>query len=291
MVMTSNMSKKVLQFLRLAGLVLLLMPILASASVVRWTFNNVKFDDGATLSGYFDYDATSQAFLDRSIAVAGGNTATFPNLTYTSTNSFVEIFDSPQINGQTILFRSNPPSTRFVSISVLAPLSNGGGNLVFATTGDFIGHECYNCAPFRVITAGASITGVATQFTLNPGITGNWYDPAQNGHGFQFEVLDGNVVTMFWFTFDNAGHQAWIGGAGTASGASVDIQGARITNGHFPPNFNPDTVDKPVWGTLHFLFADCNHAVVTWNAVDAGFTATGTMSLVRATKISGLNCS
>ena len=287
--MTTNACKKALRFLQLACLVLLMLPMLASAAVVRWTFNNVKFDDGATVTGYFDYDANSGGFLDRSIVVAGGNTAVFPDLTYTPSNSFVELFESPQIGGQTILFRSNT-TTRFLHISVLARMGNDGGALAFATTGAYLGHECYNCAPFRNLVSG-NIVGAPTQFTLSPGISGNWYDPAQDGHGFQFEVLDGNIVTVFWFTFDNAGHQVWISGAGTASGGSVVVQAARITNGRFPPNFNPNTVSKPTWGTLTFLFADCNHAVVNWNSVDAAFTPTGTMSLTRLTKISGLNCS
>jgi hypothetical protein len=276
--------------LALAAAFLLLLPALASAAVVRWTFNNLKFDDGGAVSGYFDYDANSGAFLDRAIAVSGGNVATFPALTYSPSNSFVELEDSPAIGGQTFRFRSTT-TTRFLEISVLGTLQNAGGSLAFATTGDYVAHECYNCSPFRNAQAGASITGVVTQFSFSPAVTGNWYDPLQDGHGFQFEVLDGNVVTVFWFTFDNQGNPAWIVGAGVPDGASLTIQANRVLHGRFPPNFNSGDLEKPAWGTLTFLFADCNHAALSWNSVDPAFTASGTMSLVRLTKIAGMSCS
>ncbi|MEO8670058.1 MAG: plastocyanin/azurin family copper-binding protein [Tahibacter sp.] len=136
-----------------------------------------------------------------------------------------------------------------------------------------------------------TVTPVTPTFTITPGMAGNWYDPAQDGHGVQIEILPGNVATAFWFTFDNAGNQVWINAAGTIEGDHVVMNGGRVLNGRFPPNFNSTTVERRVWGTLTFTFTDCGHGKVDWNSTDAAFTATGTMNLQRLTPVlAGLTC-
>ncbi|UXI66812.1 hypothetical protein [Tahibacter amnicola] len=135
------------------------------------------------------------------------------------------------------------------------------------------------------------MTGVPVNaFEVRPGITGNWYDPAQNGHGFQLEVLPGGIVTAFWFTFDNAGNQVWISAAGPITQNRVVMNVNRALNGRFPPNFNPANVTVSAWGTLTFTFTDCDHGSVSWASTDPAFTASGTMTLERLTRIDGLAC-
>lgn len=132
----------------------------------------------------------------------------------------------------------------------------------------------------------------AAAFTIGPGISGNWYDPAQNGHGFQFEVLKSapDVVTVFWFTFDAAGNQVWLSGAGRIEGNRLVVQTLRQTNGRFPPHFDSTTLTPLNWGTLTFTFADCTHARVDWTSVDPAFSASGTMQLEQLTQIAGTSC-
>ncbi|MEO8670438.1 MAG: hypothetical protein ABI411_03920 [Tahibacter sp.] len=71
---------------------------------------------------------------------------------------------------------------------------------------------------------------------IKSSLAGNRFDPAQDGHGFLFEVLSGGITTAFWFTFDNAGDQVWINGAGTIDGNRIVMNSARVLKGRFPPD-------------------------------------------------------
>jgi plastocyanin len=127
-------------------------------------------------------------------------------------------------------------------------------------------------------------------FIITPAITGNWFDPAQNGHGFQFEMITESLVTAFWFTFDNNGNPAWLVGTGTINGSTITMQVNRSSGGRFPPNFNPASIVSNPWGTWTFTFTGCNAGKVDWTSTDPAFTASGTMSLTRLTQIQGLSC-
>jgi len=129
-------------------------------------------------------------------------------------------------------------------------------------------------------------------FVIGPALSGNWYNAAQNGHGFQFEVLKdpAGFVTAFWFVFDNAGNQVWIAGAGQINGNKIVMDVARRLGGKFPPNFNPAEAVGTPWGTLTFTFTDCTHGHVDWTTTDAAFTPTGSLDIERLTQIAGTTC-
>jgi len=133
---------------------------------------------------------------------------------------------------------------------------------------------------------------LSTAFAVGPGISGNWYNPAQNGHGFQFEVLKdpAGFVTVFWFVFDNAGKQVWIAGTGQINGNTLVMGSARRLGGKFPPNFNPNEAVGTPWGTLTFTFTDCTHGHVDWTTTDAAFTPSGGLDIERLTSLAGTSC-
>ena len=64
---------------------------LANAAPVTWTFSNVEFDDGTTLSGSFVYDATADNVLSYSITDMAGS---LPAMTYTLMNSYVDSYSA-----------------------------------------------------------------------------------------------------------------------------------------------------------------------------------------------------
>lgn len=132
----------------------------------------------------------------------------------------------------------------------------------------------------------------ANAFVIQPGISGNWFNPSESGHGFQFEVLGEppSLMTVFWFTFDNAGNGVWISGAGTFQGNRFVVDAARRMGGRFPPNFNSSALTALAWGRLTFTFRDCTHARVEWVSTDPGFTASGGMELEQLTRVSGVGC-
>ena len=126
--------------------------------------------------------------------------------------------------------------------------------------------------------------------TIGPGYTGNWYDPAQSGHGLFIQVLPDNRFLAAWFTFDPAGtQQAWFTGVGSYSGNTATIAAVeQPSGGRWIPNFDPSKVVHNAWGTLTFTFTDCDHGKVDFNSM-AGY-GTGSMKLTRLTQPAGLTC-
>ena len=64
----------------------------------------------------------------------------------------------------------------------------------------------------RSAGAAPDIGAYEEQGTIGPHMTGNWFDPAQGGHGLMIEVLPNRRVLAMWFAFDPSGNQAWFGG-------------------------------------------------------------------------------
>jgi len=105
--------------------------------------------------------------------------------------------------------------------------------------------------------------------------SGNWFNPAQSGHGFEFEVIPANppVLAIDWFAFGPNGAPVWLQGAGSVSGNSATMQLQLIdgAGAQFPPNYNPATISQHVWGTATFTFTDASHATVSWNSSLPGY--------------------
>lgn len=124
--------------------------------------------------------------------------------------------------------------------------------------------------------------------TLAAGYTGTWFDPAQNGHGIFIEILPGDLLLAYWFTFLPDGGQAWLGGVGPIVGNTASVPATISTGARFIPNFHPNEVVRTAWGTLNFSFSDCSHGRVDFDSV-VGF-GNGSMNLQRLTAPAGLTC-
>jgi plastocyanin len=124
--------------------------------------------------------------------------------------------------------------------------------------------------------------------SLSSGYTGTWYDPAQSGHGFFIEILPGNLLLAYWFTFTPQGQQAWFGGVGSIVGNTAVVPATLTTGARFIPNFNATDVVRSPWGNLNFTFTDCSNGRVDFESV-AGF-GSGSMTLKRLTTPAGLEC-
>jgi uncharacterized protein YndB with AHSA1/START domain len=143
---------------------------------------------------------------------------------------------------------------------------------------------------FPALTATYTVAG-------NPGIgaafSGNWFDSAQSGHGFEIEVLptDPPQLLVFWFVFAPNGGRAWIGGSGPINGNQAIVQGYQVDGpgALFPPHFDAANVQPQAWGTLTFTFTDCNTGQVSWNSTIPGY-GSGTLPITRLTMPAGLSC-
>ena len=133
----------------------------------------------------------------------------------------------------------------------------------------------------------------APSIPIDPGMTGMWVDAAQSSHGFMIEILPGQPLQMSvrWFTFDPQGGQAWIGAEGPVNGDEALLTGYRVTGAgaRFPPNFDAANVSEEAWGTLLFVFRDCNHGLVQWIATAPAY-GSGSISIVRLASPAGLGC-
>jgi hypothetical protein len=133
---------------------------------------------------------------------------------------------------------------------------------------------------------------VANGFRAGPGITGNWFDPAQSGQGLVLEVQRDNTLLAEWFTFAPGGGQAWIIASGPINGNTAVLQ-AWQTGGagaRFFPNFDPAGVHNEYWGTLTLVFSDCNKATAAWQPVDDNGYSAGSIGIERLTLPAGLSC-
>lgn len=132
---------------------------------------------------------------------------------------------------------------------------------------------------------------LANAFSIGPGMTGSWFNPAQDGHGFSVEVLPGNRILANWYVYAPNGGATWIAATGPINGATATLQGYQKvgSGGRFPPDFDPSGLQNLFWGTLTFTFTDCNTGQVSWQPVVAGY-AGGSMPITRLTMPAGLSC-
>src|SRR6056297_1425360 len=89
-------------------------------------------------------------------------------------------------------------------------------------------------------------------------LSGHWYDPAFNGQGLTFEVLENGDGLVFWFTYDNAGNQIWILGQGPMQGNRLEVDQALISSGGLfdvPSSLQAATLET--WGSISLDFHDC----------------------------------
>ncbi len=120
-------------------------------------------------------------------------------------------------------------------------------------------------------------------------LSGSWYDPAHSGEGYIVEVLAGNRVVVFWFSFDPEGKQRWFFDAGEIrDGKLVFDDMLTASGGVFGPAFDPDSVEFKPWGTLE-LDLDCENGTATYNSSEEGF-GSGSLNVVRLTSIDQLGC-
>jgi Pregnancy-associated plasma protein-A len=162
---------------------------------------------------------------------------------------------------------------------------------------DYSDDQCTdNFTPLQNARMGALIAAyrpslVASAFSIGPGMTGNWFDPDESGHGFSIEVLPGNQMLAQWYVFAPDGGQVWIVASGPITGSTAVLQGYREVGagGRFPPNFDTGQVQGQLWGTLTLTFTDCSNGHVNWQSVIPGY-ASGSIPITRLTMPAGLTC-
>jgi serine protease len=126
-------------------------------------------------------------------------------------------------------------------------------------------------------------------YDVTSGQSGAWFDQTHNGEGYFLQVLSDTQAAVFWFSYDKNGEQFWMIGIGNIEGSKITFPGMISPNGgKFGPNFDPEDVEYPVWGSLEFDFSSCSEGTATYSG-PAEF-GSGTLNLTRLTSLWGLDC-
>ncbi len=118
-----------------------------------------------------------------------------------------------------------------------------------------------------------------SDFQINLGMAGSWFNPDTNGQGFVFDVVD-NATTQFlgaaWFTFDinppgmddtdtfGSTQQRWFSANGDFTGNTATLQIFSPTNGVFNDgNFMVNRGEAI--GTMIVRFFDCQNGEISFD--------------------------
>ena len=121
---------------------------------------------------------------------------------------------------------------------------------------------------------------------ITSGISGSWYNPSQDGHGFALEVLPKSRLSVYWFAYEPNGNQAWMNGVGEINGDMATVPVIITQGGNFGNNFDPRRLVREDWGNLTFTFDSCDSGFVTY---DIGF-GSGRIPIIRLSQHAGLTC-
>lgn len=173
----------------------------------------------------------------------------------------------------------------FAEVSFNQPIFNIQSERQGLATGDFNGDGCKDI--IVAVNGGYHLlrgVNCVRAAPLNP--TGAWYDPAQDGHGLQVQMISANHLLAFWYTFDTNGKRAYFIGDGAFDGNTAYLTNFRPLGSYFPPNFVAGYVRLYDFGTMRIDFQSCSHGTV---AFDLPF-GQGSMNLTRLTQPVGVEC-
>jgi hypothetical protein len=109
------------------------------------------------------------------------------------------------------------------------------------------------------------IPGEASARNIDRFLSGSWYNPAQNGHGFSIEIGANGLVVIYWYVYHPDGTPMFILAVGQASGMSVTATAYYNTGMRFGV-FDPSERMESEWGSITITFHNCNSATVEYDS-------------------------
>ncbi len=120
--------------------------------------------------------------------------------------------------------------------------------------------------------------------------SGAWYVPSRSGEGWLIEELPDGRGSVYWFTYDLEGQQAFVVGTGSRVGNRLEITDAVSTRGtRFGDAFNAAAVERIPWGSISIDFQSCSAARITFASTIPGY-GSGTRDAVRLTDLASSTC-
>jgi len=122
------------------------------------------------------------------------------------------------------------------------------------------------------------------------GMSGLFYNPANDGHYVTIQRLHDDTALVIWNTFDENGVPAWLYGVGAVSGQSIHVgQVGRNSGGKLLPGGDVVGSHAALWGTIDVSLSDCYNAKLNYNSTDPNF-GSGSTPLTRLAFLDGVNC-
>ncbi|MEM9303032.1 MAG: hypothetical protein AAGE01_13020 [Pseudomonadota bacterium] len=120
-------------------------------------------------------------------------------------------------------------------------------------------------------------------------LSGSFFFPARDGQGWFIQILEGGRAVIYWFTYDETGAPAWIGGTGEILDNAVVVdQSWRGVGARFGSAFNAADVVLEPWGDLAFLFTAGGDGEMQFNGPE-GFRS-GRFGVQQLTRIGDAAC-
>jgi hypothetical protein len=127
---------------------------------------------------------------------------------------------------------------------------------------------------------------------VNRYLSGSWYNPAQDGHGFSVEVLPDDRTILYWYVYHPDGTPTFIIAIGENIGNTVRADAYYNTGMKFG-EFDPADRTQIPWGTITMTFHSCDSATLQYSS-DLDYNGvpwgSGSIPLSRLASIDGLQC-
>jgi hypothetical protein len=210
-------------------------------------------------TGLGDYDQSNNSIEFDISLTTGGIFDDEKDVSYSAPNSI-----------GTVTFNFNDCATGTVDYEFFNELLTGSFNIGrISSENDSLCDEINNI----------SDDNIESEFTINSGVNGAWYNPITSGQGLMLEVLPKTKRAFFaWFTYENAVDLAadeaiigsnkhrWLTGIGDidpiTNSVSFDI--SVTSGGLFDNNRDITTSSANSYGRLTINFSDCAHAIVSY---------------------------
>ena len=130
---------------------------------------------------------------------------------------------------------------------------------------------------------------------INGAFSGTWYNPEQNGQGFNIEVAShpsgADQFVAFFYGYGDTGEHIWLLGSGfDIDGDTATVDVIRTEGVGFGGDYDPELFAFDTVGSMTFTFADCDSGSVSFTP-DGGDLSAFTMDIIRNTNIASLDCS
>ena len=138
--------------------------------------------------------------------------------------------------------------------------------------------------------AGAYEVGGGNGKLSATGMSGLYFNAANNGHYVSIQKLFGNQSLVIWNTFDEQGVPAWLYGVGKIAGNQIHVeQVAQNVGGTLHSGGGVTGSTPTLWGTLDVDLSDCYNASLSYDSLFPQF-GSGSTVLQRLVFLDGVNC-